>query len=111
MALREGADAIVTVDADGQHEEDDIRFLVEPILAGECDIMLGSRFLGCGSGAKQGPPNTQVQPTVKVSCPPTAGSPDSLQRITCCTDNFYREEFLATVIRAVREIHSSIEFM
>jgi glycosyltransferase involved in cell wall biosynthesis len=45
-ALRAGADIIVTFDADGQHSPDDVDALVAPIAAGECDIVLGSRFLG-----------------------------------------------------------------
>jgi glycosyltransferase involved in cell wall biosynthesis len=49
-ALACGADVIVTFDADGQHEERDIAALVRPILAGECDVTLGSRFLGRAHG-------------------------------------------------------------
>jgi glycosyltransferase involved in cell wall biosynthesis len=46
VALRLGADVIVTFDADGQHDPADIPALVAPILAGECDVVLGSRFRG-----------------------------------------------------------------
>ncbi len=46
FALQQGADVIVTFDADGQHHEKNISALVEPILRGECDVSLGSRFLG-----------------------------------------------------------------
>jgi glycosyltransferase involved in cell wall biosynthesis len=46
FALRNGADIIVTFDADGQHNEEDIQAIIEPILRGECDLTLGSRFLG-----------------------------------------------------------------
>jgi len=46
FALQQGADVIVTFDADGQHHEKDIPALVEPILRGECDVSLGSRFMG-----------------------------------------------------------------
>ncbi|MEM4383794.1 MAG: glycosyltransferase [Candidatus Caldarchaeum sp.] len=42
------ADIMVTLDADGQHEPDDIPRLIEPILNGESDIVIGSRFLGIG---------------------------------------------------------------
>jgi polyprenyl-phospho-N-acetylgalactosaminyl synthase len=45
-ALRAGAELIVTFDADGQHRVQDIAELVKPILAGEAEICLGSRFLG-----------------------------------------------------------------
>lgn len=46
FALRKGAETIVTFDADGQHDEQDIPALLEPVLSGECDVALGSRFLG-----------------------------------------------------------------
>jgi glycosyltransferase involved in cell wall biosynthesis len=46
QAVRCGAEVIVTFDADGQHDPADLRALVAPVLAGECDIALGSRFLG-----------------------------------------------------------------
>lgn len=38
-----GADIIVTVDGDGQHDPGDIEALIEPIRAGECDVVLGTR--------------------------------------------------------------------
>ena len=44
-AIGEGADVVVTLDADGQHNPDDIPRLIEPILRGEMDIVVGSRFL------------------------------------------------------------------
>ena len=45
FALREGADAIVTFDADGQHQISDLPALLEPVLSGRCDVALGNRFL------------------------------------------------------------------
>jgi len=47
-AIGLGADVVVTLDADGQHEPDDIQRIVEPILKGEADIVVGSRFLDSG---------------------------------------------------------------
>jgi UDP-N-acetylglucosamine---dolichyl-phosphate N-acetylglucosaminyltransferase len=44
-ALRLGAEVIVTFDADGQHDPDDIRRLLEPIEAGEAEVVIGSRML------------------------------------------------------------------
>src|SRR5262245_19840796 len=49
-ALAQGADVIVTFDADGQHDVGDLPALVEPILSGRADIALGSRFLGQAEG-------------------------------------------------------------
>ena len=50
-ALRRGAQYIVTFDADGQHDANDIPLLIEAL--GEADIALGSRFLGRVEGASQ----------------------------------------------------------
>jgi glycosyltransferase involved in cell wall biosynthesis len=41
----EGADIIVTMDSDGQHNPADIPKLVVPILKGEADIVNGSRYI------------------------------------------------------------------
>lgn len=46
FALARGAAAIVTFDADGQHLVEDIPALARPILDGEAEVALGSRFLG-----------------------------------------------------------------
>lgn len=49
FALARGARYVVTFDADGQHRLEDIAALIEPIWKGECEITLGSRFLGDSS--------------------------------------------------------------
>jgi glycosyltransferase involved in cell wall biosynthesis len=46
FALARGAEFVVTFDADGQHCTEDIQAMVAPISRGECQITLGSRFLG-----------------------------------------------------------------
>lgn len=45
-ALRQGADIIVHLDADGQHDPAEIPSLIAPIVADSADVVLGSRFLG-----------------------------------------------------------------
>lgn len=45
-ALAAGADAVVMLHPDYQYDATKIPALVEPILNGEADLMLGSRFLG-----------------------------------------------------------------
>jgi len=50
FALQRGAEYIVTFDADGQHRVEDIAALLAPLRSGECDIALGSRFLGQSAG-------------------------------------------------------------
>ena len=42
-ALRLGAEIIVTFDADGQHDPNDIEQLIEPIEKGKADVVIGSR--------------------------------------------------------------------
>ncbi len=39
-----GADIIVTIDGDGQHDPSDISALIEPILEKKCDVTLGTRL-------------------------------------------------------------------
>ncbi len=45
-ALELKPDIVVTLDADGQHDPREIPRLIEPIINGEADIVIGSRFLG-----------------------------------------------------------------
>ena len=45
-ALRAGADVVVMLHPDYQYDATRIPALIEPILAGRADLMLGSRFLG-----------------------------------------------------------------
>lgn len=49
MAIRLGADVLVTLDGDGQHNPDSIPELVAPLRSGEADIVIGSRFIGKNS--------------------------------------------------------------
>lgn len=45
FALKRQADIIVTFDADGQHQAGEINQMVEPLILGKVDVVLGSRFL------------------------------------------------------------------
>ncbi|MGH2355099.1 MAG: glycosyltransferase family 2 protein [Chloroflexota bacterium] len=45
-AMEVGADVVVLLDGDGQHRPDDIERLIAPVLAGEADMVVGSRFIG-----------------------------------------------------------------
>ena len=44
-AQKQNYDIVVTFDADGQHEVKDITKILEPLLLGKYDVVLGSRFL------------------------------------------------------------------
>ncbi len=46
IALEQGAEIIVTLDADGQHRPEEIPALVGPIIQDEADLVNGSRVLG-----------------------------------------------------------------
>ena len=46
FALQQGADIVVTFDADGQHRPEDVARLTTALKEQRCDIALGSRFLG-----------------------------------------------------------------
>jgi len=48
-ARRMGADALVLLDGDSQHDPSDVDGLVEPILKGDADMVVGSRFAGVRS--------------------------------------------------------------
>ncbi len=45
-AVQHGYDIGVQMDADGQHDPESLPALMAPVLAGEADVCLGSRFLG-----------------------------------------------------------------
>jgi len=46
IARQVGADVLVTLDGDGQHDPDDIPRLIDTVMQNEVDIAIGSRFLG-----------------------------------------------------------------
>lgn len=45
-AVAHDYDAVIQMDADGQHDPASAAALLEPVLAGEADVVIGSRFLG-----------------------------------------------------------------
>ncbi len=46
IAIAEGADVVVTMDADGQHRIEDLPLLLTPIFEDQADYVMGSRFYG-----------------------------------------------------------------
>lgn len=50
FSLRQGAQYLVTFDADGQHDPADIPRLLAALQENQADYALGSRFLGCAEG-------------------------------------------------------------
>jgi glycosyltransferase involved in cell wall biosynthesis len=45
IAAREGYDYTVKIDADGQHKPEEIARLLDPLVNGEADLTMGSRYL------------------------------------------------------------------
>lgn len=46
IARIEQADIVINLDADGQYQPEEMEYLIKPIMHGEADFVLGSRFLG-----------------------------------------------------------------
>lgn len=55
FAAREGYDAAVQVDADGQHDPADVARVVAALGEEGADVVIGARFAGVGSYAVRGP--------------------------------------------------------
>jgi len=55
-ALQRGADVVVMLHPDGQYEPELIPRMIEPILAGDADCVLGSRFAEPGAARASGMP-------------------------------------------------------
>jgi len=49
-ARKLAADILVTIDGDGQHNATEIPLLITPVIKGEADIVIGSRFLNGHNG-------------------------------------------------------------
>lgn len=49
MRENEGCEAVVVMDGDGQHRAEDIVSVIVPVMAGEADLVIGSRFLAEGN--------------------------------------------------------------
>jgi glycosyltransferase involved in cell wall biosynthesis len=59
-ALREGADVVVMLHPDGQYDPEILPAMVQPILDGEAEMTLGSRFLRPGGPSAGGMPRYKI---------------------------------------------------
>jgi len=48
FAVRHNYDILLQIDGDGQHVPDTIPYFFEKVESGECDVLIGSRFIGEG---------------------------------------------------------------
>ena len=54
FALANGFDIAVQIDGDGQHDPGQLRAILEPLVAEEADIVIGSRYAGLGTYRARG---------------------------------------------------------
>lgn len=59
-AVEAGAEVVAYLDADLEYHPEEIPRLVEPIVAGRADYVLGSRFLGAGAGVRSMKPYRRI---------------------------------------------------
>lgn len=59
-SLQRGADIVVMLHPDGQYEGELVPELIAPIVRGEADLVLGSRFLERGMARKSGMPRYKI---------------------------------------------------
>jgi len=91
-SLQLGAEAVVTLDADGQNRPREIGEVVGPVLSGDVDVMIGSRVLGKYE-------RTNLSRTVGVYVFNTLLTVLTGTRITDCASSF--RAFSADVLRTV----------
>jgi hypothetical protein len=105
LALATGVRVVVTMDADGQHQPEDLPRLIDPVLDGEADVVHGSRVLGAADpthlSRKVGIRLFSWLLTVLTSsritdpsCGYRAIKTESLRRLTFHQDQFHTAEFL-----------------
>jgi glycosyltransferase involved in cell wall biosynthesis len=94
-----GATVVVTLDADGQHLPEEVEHVVRPILTGEADIVIGSRYLvpGCNVpkprvwGHRFFNQLTRITSGVAVTDSQSgyrAFSPAAIQAVSFCSNGF-----------------------
>ena len=109
-ALDAGAEVVVTIDADGQHDPKEMPQIVEPILAGKADMVQGSRILGSFEmespvrmyGVKLFSRLLTILGRTRITDPSTgyrAMSADALRRLDLRQDQFYVSEVILDASR------------
>ena len=110
LARAAGARAVVSMDADGQHRAEDLPVLLAPLLAGEADVVQGSRVLGSAA------PNERIRELGVVvlarvmsvavgrrvtdpACGFRALSAQALDRLSLRAEQFHTAELLVNAAR------------
>ncbi|MDQ4144638.1 MAG: DUF2304 family protein [Actinomycetota bacterium] len=111
VALRSGAQVVVTIDADGQHDPGEMERVVAPILDGTADMVQGSRVLGDfeveSKARKHGvvffSKLLSALSRTKITDPSNgyrAVTSDALMRLDLRQDQFYVSEMILEAARA-----------
>jgi glycosyltransferase involved in cell wall biosynthesis len=102
LAAEAGADVVVTLDADGQHDPAEMSRLVEPVIDGRADLVIGSRVLG----AYEKDSHVRAAGVVVFNWMVSALT---LRRITDCSNGFraIRVPALARLDLRQRQFHTS----
>jgi len=109
-AKEAGAKVIVTLDADGQHDPEEMQRLVEPLLQGQADMVQGSRVLGSFEiesrvrklGVSLFARLLTTLGRTKITDPSTgyrAMTTDTLRRLDLKQDQFYVSEVILEAAR------------
>jgi hypothetical protein len=122
LALATGSRVVVTMDADGQHQASELPRLVQPILDGKADVVIGSRVLGAADpnhmvrelGVKVFAGVLSVLTTSRVtdpSCGYRAVRTEALRSLELRQDQFHTAEFILEASKrklVVREVPVTI---
>jgi hypothetical protein len=109
-ALRAGAEVVVTLDADGQHDPKEMENLVTPLLDGRADMVQGSRVLGHfetasrarAHGVKLFARLLSILGRTEITDPSNgyrAMSNHALRRLDLRQDQFYVSELIVDALR------------
>jgi hypothetical protein len=111
LGLLRGATVVATLDADGQYVPEELPRLVKPILAGEAEVVHGSRILGAyespvrgrAQGVKMLSWVTSLMARVPITDPASgfrAFTPDALQRLRFRESQFHASEATLAAAKA-----------
>ena len=80
-AIRRGVDAAITLDADGQHDPDEIPLFIEAFRAGQGDIIIGQRTVRPDAGQEPVRQPHRLLPPASCDGPTRARQPERLPAV------------------------------
>ncbi|MEY3013959.1 MAG: hypothetical protein RIT45_2694 [Pseudomonadota bacterium] len=104
LALEDGADVLLHLDGDGQHDAADLGAVLEPLQRGDADLVLGSRFLDAARIPSDLPPLARVG-NRWLAALVSAAAGQSLADVSCGL-----RAFGPTALRAMRALRSDYTY-